>query len=138
MDFLNTFVPIVYLGLVIIVPFVAVFVCGKLNLTARFIWVNLISLPILFVLLLLLAYWPHFYADTKLQMMGYDTWGTNETERAMNVAPELRDEAGKLYWSNMGIGWPLRAMFGFVFYASWYPSAAWLTVKTVKWVFKPR
>ena len=38
----------------------------------------------------------------------------SDAERAQNVAPELRDEATRLYWSKMGIGWPLKAIFGMI------------------------
>ena len=80
-----------------------------------FFRVNLICIPLIFLFVIMIAYWPHFYDSFRLELMDFDFEGMNDVERARNVAPELRDEATRLYWSNMGIGWPLKAIFGMVF-----------------------
>jgi hypothetical protein len=64
-------------------------------------------------------------------MMGVNFDGMTDSERTQNVSPELREEANKLYWSLMGVGWPLQAIFGTVLVAP-YPSAVWLIVFGVK------
>jgi len=44
------------------------------------------------------------YADLRLYQIGFNFDGMNDAQRALNVSVELKDEATKLYWSNMGIG----------------------------------
>lgn len=86
-----------------------------------FVRLNAISLPLICFLIALTAYWPHFYSDLRLELMGLDFGGMSDAERARNVLPESREEATALYWSNMGIGWPLKAIFGMVLFAP-YPT----------------
>jgi hypothetical protein len=57
--------------------------------------------------------------------MDFDFDGMSDVERARNVAPELRELATKLYWSHMGIGWPLKAMIGMALLSP-YPTAVWI------------
>ena len=61
-----------------------------------------------------LAYWPDLYASLRLDYLGFDFDGWSDKDRVRNIAPELRDEAIKLYQSRMGIGWSLKAIFGVV------------------------
>lgn len=86
--------------------------------------INFVSLPLIGLLIALAAYWPEFYTHLRLELMGFDFDGMSDAERAGNVLPELREEATALYWSNMGIGWPLKAMFGFALFAL-YPTLVW-------------
>ncbi len=76
-------------------------------------------------ILILGAYWPHFYTDLRLDLLGYDSLGMSELERLQNVSPEMRDKATQLYWSNMGIGWPMKAIIGMVILLP-YPLIVWL------------
>lgn len=59
-----------------------------------------------------LAYLPDLYASLRLDYLGFDFDGFSDEERLRNIAPELKDEAIKLYQSRMGIGWPLQAIAG--------------------------
>lgn len=98
-----------------------------------FVRVNIVSLPLICILISLAAYWPHFYSELRLEMMGFDFSGMNDAERARNVLPELREEATKLYWSNSGVGWPLKAIFGIALFAA-YPTIVWCAGVLVKYV----
>lgn len=98
-----------------------------------FIRVNIVSLPIICFLIVLLAYWPHFYTDLRLELMGFDFEGMSDAERARSVLPEMRKEATALYWSNMGIGWPLKAIFGIALLAP-YPTLVWGGTVLVKYI----
>lgn len=102
-----------------------------------FVRLNAISLPIICFLIALAAYWPHFYSDLRLELMGFDFGGMSDAERARNVLPESGEEATALYWSNMGIGWPLKAIFGMVFFAP-YPTVVWGGGMLVKHVRRRR
>jgi hypothetical protein len=93
-----------------------------------FIKFYLISLAFIIPLLFVAAYWPHLYTDLRLQAMGFDFQGMSDAERIRNVAPELRDKATELYWSGMGVGWPLTAIL-WVIILSPYPLAIWLIKK---------
>ena len=75
-----------------------------------------VSLPICFVLVLATFYWDDLYKDLRLEMMGVEFDGMNDSERFKNVPFEIRTQASELYSSRFGIGWPLKAMFGMVFF----------------------
>ena len=127
MEALGIGIQIVFIALIILVPIISVFK------GYGFLRANMISIPFIFLVVVIGAYWPHFYADLRLELMGFDFEGMNDVERARNVALELRGEATKLYWSNMGIGWPLKAIFGMLFVAL-YPSTFWCVVAIVKYI----
>jgi hypothetical protein len=81
------------------------------------------------------TYWPHFYSHYRLEQIGFDFAGMNDVERVRNVLPEMRDEATMLYWSNMGVGWQLKAIFGIAMFAL-YPTVVWggaVIVKYLRW-----
>ncbi len=61
----------------------------------------------------------------RLDLMGYDSLGMSEVERLQNVAPEMHEAATNLYWSNMGVGWPMRAILWMVILLP-YPLIVWI------------
>lgn len=69
------------------------------------------SLCIACVLVAMWAFWPSVHADLRLQELGFDASGMSEFERMANVPASAREEASRIYDSQMGIGWPLRALF---------------------------
>ena len=115
MDILSILIQIFLLVLIIGCPIITV-LKGY-----GYIRVNIISLPLIFIFLCLIAYWPQFYTDLKLELIGFDFDAMNDTARTINVSQELKEEAIRLYWSNMGLGWPLKAMLAMVFLIP-YPS----------------
>lgn len=72
------------------------------------------SFPLMAAFIFLGSYWPHFYVDLRLELMGFDFDGMSDLDRARNVLPEFKEEATKLYWSTMGVGWPLKAFIWMV------------------------
>lgn len=62
----------------------------------------------------LVSAWPSVYAELRLAYLGA---GLSFEPAAWidSVAVEHRSEALKLYSSNMGVGWPIPAMFLYVF-----------------------
>ena len=98
-------------------------VCVRKNYS--FLKLYLVSVPIIFFILILGAYWPHFYTDVRLDLMGFEFDGMSDAERVKNVVPEMREEATRLYRSNMGIGWPMKAIIWMVILLP-YPLIIWL------------
>ena len=83
----------------------------------------------------LLSSWPHIYVDFRLEELGYNQLGMAESERLENVDPAFHEEATGLYWSNMGLGWPLQAILIFVFILP-YPSVMMLLILIKRKVLK--
>lgn len=84
----------------------------------------LIAYPIMAAIIVILAYWPHFYTDIQLLQMGFDSEGLSFEERTKNVQPELHEKAEALYWLGMGVGWPLTAILWLVIFSP-YPLVLW-------------
>jgi len=108
--------------LLIILVFSPIFCVYK---NYSFVKLHLVSAFTISLTLIAGAYWPHFYTEIRLDFMGYDSLGISEIERLKNVAPKMQEEATKLYWSNMGVGWPLKVMIWMVILLP-YPLIVWL------------
>ena len=90
-----------------------------------FVKLYLVSVFIISFMLIAAAYWPDFFTNVRLYLMGFDFDGMSDAERVQNVAYKMRGEAVKLYLSNMGIGWPLKAIFAIIIFLP-YPLIVWL------------
>ena len=55
--------------------------------------------------------WDDFYKFLRLTLLNFDFDGMSDDERVRNVSPDQKNIAIDLYWSNMGIGWPLKVIF---------------------------
>ncbi|MES9900747.1 MAG: hypothetical protein ABW148_17255 [Sedimenticola sp.] len=116
------------LGIAISIGLVALIVAIPIYAVSKglsFVRSNLFSIPIILCLVTVGAYWPHFYKDLRLEMMGVNREGMTDVQRTRNVSPGLQGEAIELYWSLMGVGWPFKAIIGMVLIAP-YPSVVWL------------
>lgn len=71
------------------------------------------------VILFVFAWWSYTSDLMLLEHYGYDIDGMNETEFYGNVIPENMDKVKSIQRSIMGIGWPLKAIFAFVFCSPW-------------------
>ena len=127
MEFLKIGIEFLFVTLIILIPII---LTAKGNSSLRVI---MISYPLIFLFVILGAYWPHFYADVRLELMGFDFEGMNDAERMRNVKLDLRAEASKLYSSNMGIGWPLRAMLRMIFIAP-YPIVVCIFAGIIRYI----
>lgn len=64
--------------------------------------------------------WRSYTSDLMLlEHYGYNIDGMNEAEFYGNVIPENMDKVKSIQRSIMGIGWPLKAIFAFVFCSPW-------------------
>jgi hypothetical protein len=117
----NLGITILLLLVFVVISTPIICICKKLNIV-KF---HIISILIIIIAITLGAYWPHLYIDIRLELMGFNFNGMSDAERTMNVAPELRAEATKIYWSSMGVGWPLTAMLWAIMLLP-YPTVVWL------------
>jgi len=102
------------LGLIIIAPILILIILKKLKTKRTVIIYSLIGLSVLGILLLFFAWWSHESNLILLRHYGYNIDGMCETEFFGNVLPENMDKVKRLETSIMGIGWPVKAIFGFV------------------------
>jgi hypothetical protein len=75
---------------------------------------SLISLLVLGLLILLFAWWAEKSDMILLEHFGYNDDGWNNAEKYQNVAKENLEKVRRSKTSIMGIGWPLKAIFGYV------------------------
>ncbi|MCG8409962.1 MAG: hypothetical protein MI739_01620 [Bacteroidales bacterium] len=102
------------LGLIIIAPILILTILKRLKIKRTVILYFMIGLFVLGALMFLFAWWSHESDLILLKQYGYNINGMHETEFYGNVSPENREQVNRLVTSVMGIGWPLKAMFGFV------------------------
>lgn len=114
MEILITISNFLILGLIIIIPFLIFIILKRLKTKRIMIIYSLIGLSILGVLMLIFAWWSHESDLILLKHYGYNIDGMSESDFFGNVLPENMDKVKRLEISIMGIGWPLKAIFGFV------------------------
>jgi hypothetical protein len=102
------------LAIILITPFGMPFLLKRKRYVANLLLSSFLSFIVCLLLVSFLAYFPDLYANLRLDYLGFDFDGWFDEDRVRNIAPELRDEATKLYWSIMGIGWTLKAIIGAV------------------------
>lgn len=127
MEILGNVIPIGLIVLIIAIPILAVLK------SYGFLRVNIVSIPLIWLLVTAVAYWPHFYADIRLELMGFDFKGAYSAERLRNIPVELHKEALRLYRSDIGIGWSAQAIIGCVLLAP-YPTIVWGAGALVKYI----
>jgi hypothetical protein len=103
------------LATILITPFAMPFLLRRKGYVASLLLSSFLSFIACVLLVSFLAYLPDLYANLRLDYLGFDFDGWSDEDRIRNIAPELRDEATKLYLSRMGIGWTLQAITGAIF-----------------------
>ena len=114
METLITISNFLILGLIIFTPILILIILKRLKTRRTVIIYSLIGLLVLGILMFIFAWWSHESDLILLKHYGYNIDGMNETEFYGNVSPENMEQVNRLVTSVMGIGWPLKAMFGFV------------------------
>ena len=66
------------------------------------------------VLMLIFAWWSYESDLILLKHYGYNIDGMSEADFFGNVSSENLDKVKRLETSIMGIGWPVKAIFGFI------------------------
>lgn len=101
-------------GLIIISPILILIILKRLKTKRTLIMYSLISLFALGILIFIFAWFADKSNMILLEHYGYNYDGWNETERFQNVTQENLNKVKRLETSIMGIGWPLKAIFGYV------------------------
>ena len=114
METLITISNFLILGLIIIAPILTLIILKRLKTKRTVIIYSLIGLSVLGVLMLIFAWWSHESNLILLKHFGYKMDGMSETEFFGNVLPENLDKVKRLETSVLGIGWPVKAILGFV------------------------
>ncbi len=114
METLITISNFLILGLIIILPILILIILKRLKAKRTVIIYSLIGLSVLGILTLIFAWWSYESDLILLKHYGYNIDGMNEAEFFGNVLPDNLDKVKRLETSIMGIGWPVKAIFGFV------------------------
>lgn len=112
MEIFITITNFILFGLILIFP---VFILRRLKKNVLFNY-SLISLLILGILIVVFAWWSHKSDLILLNNLGYNIDGMNHNEFYGNVSSENMEKVKNLETSIMGIGWPLKAIFGFIIF----------------------
>ena len=91
----------------------------KTRIRYKFLTYLTIGLFLNAIIVFVFAWWSYTSDIILLEHYGYDIDGMNETEFYGNVIPENMDKVKSIQNSIMGIGWPLKAIFAFVFCSPW-------------------
>lgn len=97
-------------------PFLIVKLLNKSNLKFKFLIFFVIVLFSSAILSIISAWWAYEGDNLLLNLYGFDFDAMNNFERYKNVSKDNLDRVKSLEVSIMGIGWPLKAIFGFVIY----------------------
>lgn len=102
------------LGLLLIAPILILIILKRLKLKRTLIFYSAIGLTVFGVLMLMFAWWSQKSDLMLLKHYGYNIDGMNNAEFLGNVLPENMDKVRRLETKIKGIGWPVKAIFGFV------------------------
>ncbi len=103
------------LGLIISTPILLLLILEKLNTKRTFLVYLLIGLFVLGILIFTFSWWCDKSNMMLLRNYGYNIDGMNDIEIYGNVSPNDLEQIKRLETSIMGIGWQLKALFGYVF-----------------------
>lgn len=115
MEILITIIHFLILGIILISP-ILVFILLKKRRGQKMIIFKyyLISSVLLGVLIFIFAWWGYKSNMILLNHYGYNFDAWTKIERFQNVTQENIEKVKMLEMSIMGIGWPLKAIFGYV------------------------
>jgi len=109
-----TIIDLLFLLLIIGTPILLLVVLKKSNLKYYHIIYFLTGLLMLGGIVWIFAWWTNESNIILLEHYGYNIDGMSETERYCKVLPENMEQIKRMEISMMGIGWPLKAIFGIV------------------------
>jgi hypothetical protein len=114
MEILISISDFLILGLIIISPILILVILKRLKIKQTLILYSLIGLFTLGVLILISAWWSYESNLILLKHYGYNIDGMNYNEFYGNVSHENIEKVRSLETSIMGIGWQVKAFFGYV------------------------
>lgn len=114
MEFLTRCLSFLLLIGILIVPFFVLIKLKKNSGVSKFFIFLIISLITLFLLMVLTAWWVNTSNEMLLNYYGYDVDAMNTINRFKNVSVENMEKVKEIEGNRMGIGWPLKAILGFI------------------------
>jgi len=105
---------ILIIGLILAMPILLLKYLKKQKIKRILIYYFLIGILFLGLMICFSAWWYYESNLMLLKLYGYNIEGMNETEFYGKVLPENMQKVKNLETSVMGIGWPLKAIFGFI------------------------
>ncbi len=115
METIIKIVDILILGLILSTPILLLLILEKLNTKRLFLVYLLIGVIVLGILIFTFSWWCDKSNMMLLRNYGYNIDGMNDIEIYGNVSPNDLEQIKRLETSIMGIGWQLKALFGYVF-----------------------
>lgn len=105
---------ILIIGLILVLPILLLRILNKQRIRRKLIYYFLIGILLLGLIICISAWWNHKADLMLLKHYGYNIDGMNETEFYGNVLSENMQKVKNIETSVMGIGWPLKAIFGII------------------------
>ena len=98
-------------------PIIISWQLNKLVIRYKFIFYLILGILTTAAITLTLGWWIDYSDNKLLDHYGYNFDAMNDTERFEKVSPENLEQVKSLERSIMGIGWPLKIILTYVFYA---------------------
>ncbi|HYF04071.1 MAG TPA: hypothetical protein VEC36_11880 [Patescibacteria group bacterium] len=114
MQILHTIINFFFLGVIIVFPILLLRFLKKYKKNSYLFFP--VSLFLLGVLIFIAVWWFHTSDMMLLEYYGYNIDGMSEPERYGNVVQENLENVRSIEMSIMGIGWPLKAIFGYIIF----------------------
>lgn len=110
MEIIVILIDILFFLIIIALPFI--FSNRNSN---RYKMFNIFTLILsVFILTILFSWWNDFSVEFLLSNYGYDPYNSSEEGILESVGKENFERVMELRISHMGIGWPLKALFGII------------------------
>ena len=116
MEFLTTLISLILFILLIAVPIIISIKVTKSNITYPFLSYLLLTLTLSSMIMILLGWWSDKSNQLLLSYYGYNFNGMNQKEYYRNVSIQNINRVKEIERSWMGIGWPLKVIFEYIFY----------------------
>lgn len=117
METLITVINFLFLGLVILTPILLFVILKKLNTKYFSVFYFLMGGVVTGVIICFLSWWIDQSNCILLEYYGYNMYGMNIAESYDKVLPENLERVKEIEISTMGIGWPLKALVGFIIFS---------------------
>src|SRR5574344_820547 len=114
MEILITITHFLILGLLLTFPILILIILKRFKTRRTLILYSVIGLFLLAIFVMIFTWWNYESDLILLKHYGYNIDGINHTEFYSRVSVENLDKVKNLETSIMGIGWPLKAIFGYV------------------------
>ena len=116
METLISIIDFLVLGIIIVTPILILIILKKSNIRSYGFLYFLIGITLSGLIICLFAWWTDISNSILLKHYGYNVLGMNTTELYKNVMPADLERVRNIENSVMGIGWPLKAIFGFIIF----------------------